>query len=246
MRVPFDSCAVSCAFLCAVGLSACPSGSLIGEPCSDGGKEVCEDTVLIRCDGQVYVKLADCASQCIEGKDPVDHTGGIDANETWTCAEGPHVVKETMTVGNDATLTIEPGAVVRLVPASRINTLTAGRVVAKGTPNATILVTSDTGEAASFGGLTEGGINVVAVQDGEPSHIEHVIIERGIHGLGVFGLSSVATAPTVKNNTFRDNENYGIVLQPCGEADPPIPDFVEDGNQFFRNGAGDVSPCELP
>jgi hypothetical protein len=233
--------------LCPLVLAACPSGSIIGEPCTDGGEEVCEGDVLIRCDGQVYVQLAPCANKCIEEKAAVSHDNAdVSANETWTCAEGPHVVETTMTVQSGATLTIEAGAIVRIKGGARINTVIDGRIEAKGTSAATILVTSESGEAAGFGGLAEGGLNVFAVADGEPSSIEHTIVERGLHGIGIFGLSSDRTPPVIENNTLRDNTNYGIVIDPCGEADPPMPDWAADGNQFFRNGDGDVSPCTLP
>lgn len=234
----FLVCALS---VCA--LSACPSGSLIGEPCDNGGDTQCEGDVLIRCDGQVWIELAPCAYECIKDKEPVEHQGNIDADETWTCAEGPHLVKETMTVNNTATLTIEAGAMVRIVPAARINTQVAGRIESRGTSAARVLVTSDNGEASGFGGLAEGGLNVFAVESGEPSVIEFTNIERGTHGLGVFGLSSQATPPVIENNAFSDNTNYGILIS-CAEENPPIPDFEAAGNQFFENGAGDVSTCD--
>ncbi len=224
-------------------MSACPPDSLIGQPCADAGNEVCEDEKLLRCDGKFFLLLADCAEQCIEKLPEVSHDKAtIDADETWQCIDGPHFVPATITVSAGATLTIEAGALVRLNPASRIDTDRAGRVDALGTAEAPILFTSKTGLAAGFGAAGEGGLNVFAVESGQPSQVQHTIIERGIQGLGVFGLSSTATPPVVENNTLRDNENFGIVVS-CDEPGAPIPDFAAAGNEFFGNGAGDVSTC---
>ncbi|MCC7071524.1 MAG: hypothetical protein IT383_09380 [Deltaproteobacteria bacterium] len=231
------------AALAPVVLTACPPASLVGQPCAEVGEEQCEGDRLLRCDGNYYRVLAQCAGQCIEAKAEIAHGGGtLSADETWTCAEGPHLVEGTVTVGDDVTLTIEEGALVRLQPASRIATTSAGRVDSVGSAEAPILFTSKNGLSGGFGAGAEGGLNVFAVESGEPSVIEHTIIERGIHGLGIFGLSSDADPPVVRNNTLRDNENFGIILS-CNEAAAPIPDFEADGNLFFNNGA-ELSNCD--
>lgn len=234
---------VGCLFALVFAVTGCPPGSLIGQPCAEVGEDVCEGDQLLRCDGRFYIVLAPCAGQCIEGKEEIAHEGAnLTADETWTCADGPHGVLGTITVADDVTLTIEAGAVLRLQPASRIATMRAGRVESIGTAEAPILFTSANGLSGGFGAGAEGGLNIFAVETGEPSVVEHTIIERGIHGLGVFGLSSNADPPVVRNNTLRDNENFGILIT-CDEAAPPIPDFEADGNQFFSNG-GDVSTCD--
>lgn len=226
-----------------VVLAACPPPTLVGQHCTEVGEEVCEADRLLRCDGNYYRVLAECAGQCIEGKAEVAHGGGtLSADETWTCAAGPHLVEGTVTVGDGVTLTIEAGALLRLQPASRIATTSAGRVQSVGSAEAPILLTSKNGLSGGFGAGAEGGLNVFAVETGEASVIEHTIIERGIHGLGVFGLSSDADPPVVRNNTLRDNENFGVILS-CNEAGAPIPDFAADGNLFFNNGA-EVSNCD--
>ena len=224
-------------------LLGCPPSSLIGQPCAEVGEDVCEGDQLLRCDGKFYIVLAPCAGQCIESKAEIAHDGdSLAADETWSCADGPHSVSGTITVADDVTLTIEAGALLRLQPASRIATTRAGRVESNGTAEAPILFTSANGLSGAFGAGAEGGLNIFAVETGEPSVVEHTIIERGIHGLGVFGLSSSADPPVVRNNTFRDNENFGVLVT-CDEDAAPIPDFEADGNQFFNNG-GEVSSCD--
>ncbi|MDP2343099.1 MAG: hypothetical protein Q8O67_19235 [Deltaproteobacteria bacterium] len=227
-----------------MALMGCPKGSVIGEPCPEPGEELCEGPVRIRCDGQVFTELAPCSSECLEGGATVPHEQeNIATDTTWACLAGAHVVTGVVTVAAGATLTIEPGSSVRIDPSSRIDADPAGRVVVDASAAAPVVVTSNNGERAGFGSASgSGGLNVFAT-DGEPSILRHLIVERGIHGIGVFGLSATKAAPVIENCTFRDNENFGIKIT-CDELNAPIPDFAADGNQFFENGAGDVSVCE--
>lgn len=222
-------------------VAGCPPDTLVGQPCAAPADGPCEGDRLLRCDGRFYIELAPCAFECRPQEAQVTHDGALATDETWTCEEGPHLVTGQFSVPADITLTIDPGAHIRLDPASRINVDIAGRIDALGVVESPILVTSNTGEAAGFGAGAEGGINVFAVEDGEPSVLQHVIIERGIHGLGLFGLADNATPPVVEDCTFRDNENFGILVLCNGDA-VAVPDFTAN-NSFFTNGAGDVSEC---
>jgi hypothetical protein len=235
-------------------LPACPPASLVGEACTaDDPQDPCEGRAQLHCDGQVYVLLAACSADCAGDDVPlISHDREqIDSDTTWTCEEGAHVVTGTVDVGPGATLTIAPGAAVRLDLTSHIDVDPAGRVVVDATDFAPVIMTSNNGQSAGFGTATSGGLNVFATE-GEPSILRHLIIERGIQGLGVFALSSTANTPIIQNSTFRDNENFGIKVT-CDELDFAVPDFAADctgdndvpcGNSFFENKAGDVSPCE--
>jgi hypothetical protein len=236
-------------------LGGCGKKSLVGQPCQTAGDTQCDKNgnpdTLVRCDGTFYVPLADCANQCIAAKPPVQHTQQtIDADETWACADGPHEIGAPILVSPNVTLTIESGAMVILQPAAHLDTDPAGRVVAVADANAPILFTSVNKQKGGYGSDSAGGLNIFAVE-GAPSQdklsdIENVILERGVQGLGVLGLSSTATPPIVKDNTLRDNLNFGIIVS-CNDAGAQIPDFHGDGNQFFGNG-GEISACgqELP
>ena len=239
MRFPFVP------FVVLVALTAgCPPTSLVGQPCPKAGDEPCEGDALLRCDGNFYVEIAPCANQCVAGKPGVTHDKQtLDADETWACADGPHLVPAAMTVSTGVTLTIEAGAIVKLQSASKIDVPAGARVLSVGDANAPILFTSADGKKSGFGNGSSGGLNVFAVDTGEPSDVEHTIIERGIHGMGVFAISPTKTPPVVKNNTLRDITNYGILVT-CDDAATPIPDFAGDGNQFFNDG-GDVSACDV-
>jgi hypothetical protein len=230
--------------------AACGRSSLVGTPCTEAGEELCEDVAKLRCDGTVYALLAPCHHECVEGAG-IEHTVDVAADETWTCADGPHVLTNRVTVAPGATLTIEAGAQLRIDPSFTLDVDEEGRLVADATAGAPILVTANNGQQAGFGTSSQGGVNVFAVPAGrEPSVLRHVIIERAFNGLGVSGLSDVATPPVVENCTFRDNDRLGIKVRcdAADAADPDIvvPDFAAAGNQFFENGEGDVGQCAVP
>jgi hypothetical protein len=228
----------------ALVLSACPPSTLVGQPCEELGETLCEDLTQIRCDGQFYRVLAECSNECVAASklDVVTHEDAIAADETWTCEEGPHLVRGPLSIGAGTTLTIEAGALVRLELGSSLTADVAGRIDALGVAEAPILFTSNNGLAGGFGSTASGALNVFAVEDGEPSRVEHTIIERGVTGMSVSGLSATATPPVVDGNTFRDNDTFGILLF-CSGDNPPVPDF-EATNEFFNNTAGTVSSCD--
>jgi hypothetical protein len=227
-------------------VTACGSKSVLGLTCETAGEELCEGTARIRCDGTRYVELAPCSYQCVEADGVQHEQGELTANETWACADGPHIVNGNVTVGAGVTLTIEPGTQLRMTPSSTLNVVPDGRIVVDATAGGPVLVTSDNGQQAGFAASGSGGINVFAVAAGvEPSILRHVIVERGRNGLGVFGLSTTSTPPVIENCTMRDNLGLGIIIG-CDEPGAPVPDFVAAGNQFFDNGGGDVGTCQAP
>lgn len=237
-------------------LAGCPKTTLVGEPCGpDDEAGPCEGTQKLRCNGRFYEIQAPCHFDCLEELPLVPHEQETIAQDTtWACGAGAHVVTGTVIVGAGATLTIEPGASVRIDPSSRIDVDADGRVVVDATAGAPVTVTSNNGEAAGFGSSTSGGLNVPATEaPALGSILKHLIVERGIHGLGIFGLSSTTVPPLVQDCTFRDNQNFGIKVA-CAEADAPVPDFAAScadagadarvcGNQFFGNGVDEVSSC---
>jgi hypothetical protein len=232
-----------CAFASSL-VAACGPRSAAGGACDTAGEELCEGTQRLRCDGTRYAVLAACSFQCVDAADVRHEQGTLTSDETWACADGPHVVNGNVTVGVGVTLTIEAGVQLRLTPSSTLDVDPEGRLVVDASAGAPVLVTSDTGAQAGFASPGAGGINLFAVPDGaEPSVLRHVIVERGRNGLGVFGLSTTSTPPVIENCTLRDNQGLGIVVG-CDEPDAPVPDFAAAGNQFFDNGGGDVGTCQ--
>lgn len=233
-------------------VAACGPRSQEGQPCTgpDDPDTLCEERVQLRCNSQIYVRQSDCSSECSEGVAEVAHQGDITSSQTWACEAGIHVVTGLINVAAGTTLTVAPGALVKINEASRIDVDRAARFVVDAPDLQKVLVTSANGEAGGFGASSSGGINVFA-SEGEPSILRGLIVERGIHGIGVFGLSSTTATPVIENSTFRDNQNFGIKLG-CDEIDFVPPDFsatcgdVAEGqpcdNSFFGNG-DDVSAC---
>ncbi len=90
--------------------------------------------------------------------------GTIDADETWT-ADATYYVTGNVVIGQDVTLTIEPGTVVKFAEDTQINagiyeTESGAKIVAKGEPYNYIVFTSDTddncGEDLTPGESTSG------------------------------------------------------------------------------------------
>lgn len=237
----------------ALGASCGPTGPTPGGRCTDDDDfDVCFERSTMRCTNGFYVVLAECTASCPANLDPVvtHEQLEVTGDETWTCLEGTHLVTGTVTVREGATLTLEPGARVRIDPSSHIDVEPGARIVIDALPFAPVIMTSNNGQSAGFGTSTSGGLNVFAAEVGEPSVLRNLIVERGIHGLGLFGLSTAARTPIVQNSTFRDNENFGVKVA-CAEEDFVIPDFEaacsgDDqpcGNNFFGNGRSPVSAC---
>jgi hypothetical protein len=222
--------------------TGCPRSSLVGAPCDVAGDEVCEGLQKLRCDGRQYVVLAPCHAECVDGPGTTHEQGTVDVDETWQCADSPHIVNGIVDIAPGATVSIEAGAEVRLLPSSSVDVDVDARVVIDATAGAPVLFTSDNEFAGGFATAATGGLNVFATASVEPSVIRHLIVERGQNGLGVFGLSSAATPPTIERSTFRDNVGFGIRVT-CDDVDSPIPDFAAAGNLFFGNDGGDVSTC---
>ena len=71
-----------------------------------------------------------------------DVSGQITANTTWTAAESPYVVTGAMTVVSPAVLTMEPGVVVKLGSGASLVALEGATILAAGTAQNSIVVTS--------------------------------------------------------------------------------------------------------
>jgi len=76
---------------------------------------------------------------------PTYYSTDIDTSEAWSVSGNPHVVTKLIEVGNGATLTIDPGCVVRFDAGAgiRCGDSSEGAVVAKGTSSGPIFFTSN-------------------------------------------------------------------------------------------------------
>jgi len=230
-----------------VAFAGCGTDSKIGKPCTpDDEVEACEGTQLLRCDGSAYRLLAACHHDCVEGVGTTHAQGEVGTDETWTCVGSPHLVQGVVTVASGATLTIEPGAEVRLLPSTHVTVSEGGRVVVDAPAGAEVLFTSDNELAGGFGTSNTGGLDVFATSEAAPSVLRGLIVERGQNGITISGLSSrTEEHPILERCTFRDNTRFGILVN-CENADVVVPDYSLTGNQFFSNGTGEVSTCTAP
>lgn len=232
------------AYALVVVASGCGPKTLEGLDCEVIGDEACEITALYVCDGQRFQKVADCHRQCVVRPATEHPEEALAGDQTWTCAESPHLVTRVLTLAGGASLTIEPGTEVRFAPGARIDTTPESRVVAEGTQGAPILFTSDDETKGGWASLNQGGLNLFVRPEGEePSVLRHALVERAVNGVGLLGLEDGKSIPIIEDSQLRDNLTWGVVVRGC-VGDPAIPDLEGSGNLFINNGEGAISGCQ--
>lgn len=136
----------------------------------------------------------------------VDVGGVIDSDTTWTQADSPYVLTETVTVAVSVTLTIEPGVVV--MGQTDTSLVVNGHLEAIGTVTEPITFTSaaDTGpgewHGIAFGGT--GYLNHAIVRYAGQASVESVIID---------GQSSDGLV-TIENSVIQNNFGYPLMVRP--------------------------------
>jgi flagellar hook assembly protein FlgD len=138
----------------------------------------------------------------------------VSADTVWRYLGTPYVLPSSISVAKNtvesATLTIEPGVELRLNQGVdlTIGGTYKGLLMAKGTPDAPIIVTSNqTTKTPGFWGR-------INIQSGGASNsvLSHVILEYG-GGTVYNGLMSVyQTSPIARNCAFRHSSNHGITV----------------------------------
>jgi hypothetical protein len=233
--------------LCVLSVGACGPSSLENRACPEQeGESVCEGNVQLRC-VSVWTRVADCAYECVAaagGEGTVHEEAVLTSSEEWACEDSPHQLTGTIEVSAGAVLTIAPGTKITLDETASIAVGATGRLVADASSSSPILVTPTNALEGGFGRQRSGGIDLQAVEAGtvEPSVLRNVIVERGEHGVSVTNVGDRTLAPVIAGNTFRDNVNFGVLLDCSGMPDE-LPAYATT-NQFFSNDAGDVSNCQ--
>jgi hypothetical protein len=84
-------------------------------------------------------------------------SGTIAGSQTWTAANGPYLVTGPITIGDGATLTVQPGTTVYLAAGVSITVSGTGRLLAEGTDSAHIRFTRMPGTAGTWGQIWLNG-----------------------------------------------------------------------------------------
>ncbi len=86
-----------------------------------------------------------------------DVSGAIGGSQSWTPAGGPYNVTAPLTIGNGATLTIQPGTTVYLAAGAGITVSGTGRLLAEGTESQHIRFTRPPAGAGTWGQIFLNG-----------------------------------------------------------------------------------------
>jgi parallel beta-helix repeat protein len=167
----------------------------------------------------------------VQGLSSTDVGGLICSNTTWSLAGSPYVVTGSsgIVIGCNATLTIEPGVVVKFDPTLAIVVGSAAfgnaTLVARGTEELPITFTSNSGAPAAgdWSRIHFTNYAVDAVFDANTyisgGILEHVVVEYA--GYGNYGaVFAEKSSPYLDCCEIRHNSNYGIQVD--GTSTPHI------------------------
>jgi len=167
-------------------------------------------------------------------------TGGISSNETWK--EGnTYYISGNLTINSDATLVIEPGAIVKYGSSCKLEAASGGRLIAKGDKFNYILMTSwkddPVGETISGSDGNPQASNYycaisLPANTVSDHHVEYCKISYSGYGL----IIQTKIDDSIQNNILRNIGLYGFYISrgngPNGDG------VVIRNNLLISNGVG--------
>jgi parallel beta-helix repeat protein len=141
------------------------------------------------------------------GREKRAHVGGdIAGDATWGADRSPLVLTSIVTVSQGATLTIEPGVVVQCLVGTGL--VVEGALVAVGTPEKPVRITSAITDPVARSFYDGAGITLAEGCDLAKTRLEHVLIEYQRHGL-----VSRVDGLTLRRCTFARNGVVGLDVE---------------------------------
>ncbi len=166
---------------------------------------------------------------------------------TWSLPGSPYVLKGNVTVDAGATLTIDPGVVVKLDGTYRQLSV-KGKIVARGTPTQGILITSAQDDSQQAGGDTNGDGTATTPAPGQWYNIwlqaggsifEYAEIRYGALGSGGtygYGAVNISAGTSTFNKVYiHDNQYSGIRVNPY---QTPFAAAEVTESMISKNGTG--------
>lgn len=142
------------------------------------------------------------------GTGPTHHSGEITQDETWYPSGNPHIIDSDVYPGENVTLTIKPGCVVRFAASTELycGYTKPSAIIAEGTPDSVILFTSNVAAPAPGDWDAVGAYGYSM----PTTSFKHCIFEYGgaKENYGMFTVDDFGAK--VANCTFRHSASYGI------------------------------------
>jgi hypothetical protein len=138
--------------------------------------------------------------------------GPIISDTTWTAANSPYIVVESVEVWEDVTLTVEPGVTVKFDAEKKLQV--SGELIGQGTENNPVTFTSNRADPApgDWGNIEFTTTAVTTTMDSEGNYISGSILQYSVvEYAGHDAYSAVAAhSLLIDHCTVRDNDARGI------------------------------------
>ena len=173
-------------------------------------------------------------------------SGTISTNTTWTLSGSPYVVDGNVTVSSAATLTVNPGVVVKFNGSLR-ELRVEGKLTAIGTASQPIVFTSIQDDSVGGDSNGDGGASSpaagqwyrIAINAGTASRLSYATVRYGGWGsansnYGAIAVDNAGTEATIDHATITNNQRSGIKVY-LGGAKVSASTISSNGNGISTN-----------